>query len=326
MRKGVLPPRMEHFVKSHRSPRTSRAVSLLACLPLSCIALGAAAQDFADDARFELRLSAFNPEANIRFDGTGTATDGTQSEDLAASGEIDSDGRWRPRGELAFRLSPRQSLRANYYDYRRDQSWNFDGDWVDPGTIFDEVEIPGEPVEVPAIDIDGRLSFELASLNYEFAVVDTPRFQWGLGAGVTHATLEARGTGRSTGTGELEPQWETLDWKRDGTSPNLHTRIGWSPTPRLRIEAQAQYLDTRWGDFIDERGHFERGGLLVEYLVTERLGIHVGYDWFRLKLSDDYRGSFEAPPESGVGTVDVAGRLTGQFKVHGPMAGVTFRF
>ena len=68
------------------------------------------------------------------------------------------------------------------------------------------------------------------------------------------------------------------------------------------------------------------GTPLVEYLVTERLGIHVGYDWFRLKLGNDYTGSFDAPPESGVGTVDVAGRLTGQFKVHGPMAGVTFRF
>lgn len=317
---------MEHLVKMPRSPRTTRIASLLACVPLCCIGLEAAAQEAADDARFELRLSAFNPEANIRFDGTGTATDGTRTEDLAASGEIDSDGRWRPRGELAFNLTPRQSLRLNYYDYRRDQSWQFDGDWVDPGNVFDEVELPGDPVEIPAIDVEGRLSFELASLNYEFAVIETPRFQWGLGAGVTHATLAARGTGTSTGTGELEPQWQDLDWKRDGTSPNLHTRIGWSPTPRLRVEAQAQYLDTRWGDFIDERGHFERGGLLVEYLVTERLGIHVGYDWFRLKLSDDYRGSFEAPPESGVGTVDVAGRLTGQFKVHGPMAGVTFRF
>ena len=69
-----------------------------------------------------------------------------------------------------------------------------------------------------------------------------------------------------------------------------------------------------------------RGGLLVEYRVTERIGVHVGYDWFRLKLSNDYRGSFEAPPETGAGTVDVAGKLTGQFKVHGPMAGVTFRF
>lgn len=223
-------------------------------------------------------------------------------------------------------MTPRQSLRMNYYDYRRNQSWNFDGDWIDPGNIFEEVEIPGEPVEIPAIDVDGRLSFELASLNYEFAVVDTPRFQWGLGLGVTHAVLEARGTGTSTGTDEVDPQWESFRWKKDGTSPNLHTRVSWAATPRLRVEAQAQYLDTRWGDFIDERGHFERGGLLVEYLVTERLGIHVGYDWFRLKLGNDYTGSFDAPPESGVGTVDVPGRLTGQFKVHGPMAGVTFRF
>ena len=306
--------------------RLPRLAATLACLPLPFFTAAATAQDVADDARFEIRLSAFNPEANIRLEGTGVATDGEQSEDLAAAGDIDSDGRWRPRGEFAFNMTPRQSLRLNYYDYRRNQSWNFDGDWIDPGNIFDEVEIPGEPVEVPAVDIDGRLSFELASLNYEYAVVDTPRFQWGLGAGVTHAVLEARGTGTSTGTGQVDPQWESFRWKKDGTSPNLHTRIGWAPTERLRVEAQAQYLDTRWGDFVDERGHFERGGLIVEYLVTERLGIHVGYDWFRLKLSNDYRGSFDAPPESGVGTVDVTGKATGEFKVHGPMAGVTFRF
>lgn len=308
----------------HRPHRT--ALPILCGLSLSAAAFTASAQDFADDARFELRLSAFNPEANIRFAGDAVATDGERSEPLDAAGGIDADGRWRPRGEFAFNPSPRQSLRLSYYDYRRDQSWHFDGDWIDPGTVFDEVEVPGEPVEVPAVDVAGRISFELASLNYEFAVVDTPRFQWGVGAGVTHATLEARGTGTSSGTGEVDPQWETLAWKRDGTSPNLHTRIAWAPTPRLRIEAQGQYLDTRWGDFIDERGHFERGGLLVEYLVTERIGIHVGYDWFRLKLSDDYRGTFEAPAESGIGTVDVAGRVTGQFKVHGPMAGVSFRF
>lgn len=223
-------------------------------------------------------------------------------------------------------MTPRQSLRANYYDYRRDESWRFDGDWIDPGAIFDEVELPGDPVEVPGVDLDGRLGFELASLQYDFAVIDTPRFEWGIGLGITHAVLEARATGQSGGTAELDPEWQQVDWKRDGTSPNLHTRIRWSPAARWRIEAQGQYLDTRWGDFIDERGHFERGGVLVEYLVTERIGVHVGYDWFRLKLGDDFRGTFDAPAESGVGTVDVSGRLTGEFKVHGPMAGVTFRF
>lgn len=306
------------------------AGAILGCLSITAAA-AASAQDVPADApeetpRFELRLSAFNPEANIRFTGDAVATNGERTETLDAAGEINADGRWRPRGEFIFNMTPRQSLRANYYDYRRDQSWSFDGDWIDPGTLFEEVVIPGEPVEVPAIDISGRISFELASLNYEYAVVDAPQFQWGLGVGVTHAKLEARGTGTSTGTGEIDPQFEELDWDRNGTSPNLHTRVSWSPTPRLRVEAQAQYLDTGWGNFVNENGHFERGGLLVEYLVTERLGIHVGYDWFRLKLSDDYRGSFEAPPESEIGTVDVAGKLTGQFKVHGPMVGVSFRF
>ena len=96
-------------------PRPHRApvfAAVLACLPLSCLATSAAAQDFTEDARFELRLSAFNPEANIRFAGDGVATDGEQTEDLAASGGIDADGRWRPRGELAFNMSPRQSLRT----------------------------------------------------------------------------------------------------------------------------------------------------------------------------------------------------------------------
>lgn len=321
---GLPTPNRMDPMSRHSPHRT--AASVFCCLSLAIATSTASAQEVSDDARFELRLSAFNPEANIRFTGDAVATNGERSEALSAAGEIHADGRWRPRGELAFNMTPRQSLRLNYYDYRRDQSWGFEGDWVDPGTIFDEVEIPGEPVEVPAVDVSGRISFELANLNYEFAMVDTPRFQWGLGAGFTHATLAARGIATSAGTGDIDPQWEDLDWKRDGTSPNLHTRVAWSPTPRLRIEAQAQYLDTRWGDFIDERGHFERGGLLVEYRVTERIGVHVGYDWFRLKLSDDYRDSFEAPAESGIGTVDVAGKATGEFKVHGPMAGVSVRF
>lgn len=304
-------------------PRLAAAIGAAFALTLASTA---SAQDFGNESRFELRLSGFNPEANIRLSGDGTATNGEQTEFINGSGDIEVDGRWRPRGEFAFNMTPRQSLRANYYDYRRDESWRFDGDWIDPGTIFDEVELPGDPVEVPSVDLDGRLSFELASVNYDFAVIDGPRFQWGIGLGVTHAKLEARATGTSGGTAELDPEWEQVRWARDGTSPNLHTRVSWSPAPRWRIEAQGQYLDTRWGDFLRERGHFERGGLLVEYLITERLAIHAGYDWFRLKLSDNYRGSFDAPGETDIGTVDVTGTLTGQLKVHGPMAGVTFRF
>ena len=80
------------------------------------------------------------------------------------------------------------------------------------------------------------------------------------------------------------------------------------------------------GDFLDQRGHFERAGLVVEYMVNERVGVHVGYDWFRLKLKDDYTARFEGASELDIDPVDVNGELSGQLKVHGPMAGVTFRF
>ena len=297
------------------------ALAACAALAASTFPTTATAQDRANDPRFELRLSAFNPTANVGLSGDGIATDGTDTEEFSGAGDIDVDGRWRPRGEFVWRISDRNTVAASYYDYRRNESWSFAGDWIDPGAIFDE-----DPVEIPGVDLEGRLAFNLASINWDYALVDTDAFEWGLGLGVTRAELEARATGQSTGTAELDPEWESVRWRREGTSPNLHTRLTWRPGERWRVEVQGQYLDTRWGDFIDERGHFERGGLLVEYAVTDNVGIHVGYDWFRLKLSDDYRGSFEAPDESDLGEVDVSGRITGTFKVHGPMAGVSFRF
>jgi hypothetical protein len=322
---ATLHPDMSLAKEPFVTSPTRIAAALVAVIALP-FAHSASAQDFGEPARFELRLSGFNPAADLRLRGDGTATDGERIETLEASGDLEIDGRWRPRGEFAFQMTPRQSLRANYYDYRREESWHFDGDWIDPGAIFDEVELPGDPVEVPSVDLDGRLNFQLASVNYEFAVVDSPRLQWGVGLGISHARLEARATGSSGGTAELDPAWEHVRWKRDGTAPNLHTRVAWIPAPRWRIEVQGQYLDTRWGDFLRERGHFERGGLLVGYLLTDRVALHAGYDWFRLKLSDDYSGSFDAPSETDIGTVDVSGRLTGRLKVHGPMLGVTFRF
>ena len=299
----------------------SLALAACAAVAASVFSTAAAAQDAANDPRFELRLSAFNPKAIVGLSGNGVATNGTDTEEFSGGGDIDIDGRWRPRGEFLWRISDRNTLAASYYDYRRDESWSFEGDWIDPGAIFDE-----DPVEIPGVELEGRLAFKLANINWDYALVDNDAFEWGLGLGVTHAELEARATGRSTGTAELDPEWESVRWRREGTSPNLHTRLTWRPGERWRVEVQGQYLDTRWGDFIDERGDFERGGLLVENMVSERVGVHVGYDWFRLKLKDQYRGTARAPSGIDAGPFPYSGEITGDLNVHGPMAGVTFRF
>lgn len=296
-------------------------LSLLpAALLLATIALPAHAQS--QDDRFVLRLSAFNPEAELGFSGDGVVTDGTERATFGFDERFDTGREWRPRGAIGFRISERQALVGNYYDYRRDETWNFGGQTLDPGSIIG----PGEPIEVPSARIDGRLSISLASLNYEYSVISTERFQWGLGIGVTYAQLEARAAGASTGTDLVDEQFEAVRWKRDGFSPGLHTRLNWVPAERWTVGLEAQYLDTRWGDFLEERGHFERGGLLVEYMLTDRVGIHAGYDWFRLKLSDNYRGTARAPAGIDAGPFPYEGKVTGDLRVHGPMAGVTFRF
>lgn len=308
------------------SPRRSLPLTALpAAIVLALLAVPAHAQSQSQsqgDDRFVLRLSAFNPQAELGFSGNGVVTDGTDDASFDFNESFDTGREWRPRGAIGFRMSDRQSLVANYYDYRRDETWNYGGTVLDTGTI-----IPGgDTIEVPGASIDGRLSFNLASLNYDFAVVQTESFEWGLGLGVTYAELEVLANGASLGTDLVEPQFENVRWKRDGFSPGLHTRLAWRPADRWSVGVEAQYLDTRWGDFLDERGHFERGGVIVEYMVSERVGIHAGYDWFRLKLSDEYRGTARGPDALDVGPFPYSGKVTGDLKVHGPMAGVTFRF
>lgn len=291
------------------------SLSLLAAVA-GTIALPAHAQDVERDDRFTLRLSAFYPEASLRLSGDGTATGGTDSVSFEG-GETASFGNvWRPRGSIGFRISDRQALVGNYYDYSDDEDFTYPGGWLGPD--------PGG-VEIPALSVNGEASFRLASLNYEYSFIHTPAFQWGLGVGVTHAALEMEANATSAATDDLPAESASLRWKESGFSPGVHTRITWRPADRWRIGLEGQYLDTSWGDILEEDGHFERAGFVVEYLVNERVGIHIGYDWFRLKLEDGYRASIPAD-DIGLDPIQLDGRIQGDLKVHGPMAGLTFRF
>lgn len=273
------------------------------------------------DDRFILRLSTFGPEAELGFSGDGTVSDGSARANFDFDERFDTSRSWRPRGAFGFRFSDRQALVANYYDFRRSETWEYGG------TVLDAAGIGADgPVEVPGARLDARLALNLASLNYEYSFISNDTLQWGVGLGVTWAELEARASGSSDGTDLVDPQFETVQWKRDGFSPGLHTRLTWMPAERWYIGLEAQYLDTGWGDFLDEDGHFERAGLFVEYMVSQRVGVHLGYDWFRLKLADDYHGTAAAPDGVDAGPFPYQGRITGDLRVHGPMAGVTFRF
>jgi len=302
-----------------RAPLTPLRCAALAAALAALVPAVASAQDGNDrDDRFTLRLSAFNPGADLRLGVDGEATDGTDTLTFSDAATMDTGDEWRPRGAINFRISDRQSIGASYYDYENDDSWSFGGGSVDPGV--------GGAVELPTAEADGRLKFEMASLHYEYAVVATPAFEWGLGLGATHVNLEATADATWSATPELDAGSARLRDKLSGWSPALHTRLTWRPADRWRVDFEGQYLNTEWGDFVDEDGHFERAGIVAEYLVNDRIGVHVGYDWFRLKLRDSYAGTVVPPVESGLGDIAFTGTARGELKVHGPMAGITFRF
>ena len=112
------------------------------------------------DDRFVLRLSAFNPEAELGFSGNGVVTDGTDDATFGFSEDFDTGREWRPRGAVGFRISERQALVGNFYDYQRDETWEYGGNVLDTGTI-----IPGgDPIEVPGARIDGGSHTPIGSL------------------------------------------------------------------------------------------------------------------------------------------------------------------
>lgn len=307
--------RVSHAPRA-RFRRTAMAFALLAIAAVQT----ASAQDGTDrDDRFTLRLSAFNPGANLNLGLDGEATSEGETAVFSDAVNLDTGDEWRPRGALNFRISDRHSIGASYYDYENDEDWSFGGGSVDPG-------LPDGPVGLPAADAHGRIKFAMASAHYEYAIVDTPALEWGLGLGVTHLDLEATADVAWSGTDELEAGSARMEEGFDGWSPAVHTRLTWRPSDRWRVDLDGQYLDAGWGDFIDEDGHFERAGVVVEYLVTDRIGIHVGYDWFRLKLRDNFSGTIVPPAEAGLADIAWSAAARTELKVHGPMAGVTFRF
>ena len=135
-------------------------------LPLT-LALAAAGVAFArpahaiEDDRFTLRLGAMQVDAQSELRGS-TVFAGQPfefSEDFDFGGD-----EVVPRLEGQFRFSERNRLLFNYFGYDKDRRATLGQD-----LSFDDVTIPAGSFA------KGKAKFQLASLMYDYAVVDDPR-------------------------------------------------------------------------------------------------------------------------------------------------------
>lgn len=294
--------------------KPARTLATLAALPLA-FAITTAASAGSDDDRLTIKLSAFGADASIRGSVDGRArTDGLPVSAAFRGSEEIRGSDTRPHIQLMWRIGDRHRLTAAHYEVGQGRDYSF-SESLDLSGI-DRGEARG--------DLEGGfdIEFELANIMYEYTVFQGEGWSVGAAAGVHWARLEA------TSNARLDVEWEDearsfeegYDWSRRRWAPGIGLTARWQPADRWRLSADAQRFETRWGNFTSEDGFYERVGLNAEYRLARNIGVHAGYDWFRLKISDDFRGGLLD------GEVRYSGTARAQLRVHGPTLGLTLAF
>lgn len=270
-----------------------RFIPALAPCALALGLFSAAAAHAAEaDPRFTLRLGAMN----IDTDNTirGSTRIGGQNVDL--SEDFSMGGKeWEPRVDGMFRISDRQRVIFDYFKYDKDRRETL-GDTVSYG----DTTVPAGSF------VKGELKYQVATLVYDYSVVDGETFDFGLQLGAEYAKISADAY---ADLGDLY-QGRFINEKADGIAPVVGARVTFTPSEHWMINLQGQYLNTRWGNFDDYKGDLSRANAIVQYNFNKNFGIFAGYDWF--KLDADKRGS-----DGVIG-------LKQEFK--GPLAGVSLSF
>ena len=296
--------------------RLSLFTKLAAALSLSLVATGAMAQDRMDHSTWEISGSYFRPKTELSLHGAGTITDGTTSESGSARGSVDDrfnggqlEGIWRP--------TDRQRVVAGWYRVGNDKNYGLQ----DSGIV--EVN-PGETYDYA---IDGRANwttdFDLYRLTYGFDVyqnskVNVTALIGGYGAKIKTA-FRTRGT--AIADGEAYDLYSVNKYEETKYAPGVGLSTEWRPADRWEVRASAEGFRTQWGDF-DLDGHFIRAQAQVGYRFHDNWTGFAGYDWFELKLKDNYSGSgsFEGVDYAANGTA------TARLRVHGPVVGLRANF
>jgi len=244
------------------------------------------------DPRFTLRLGAMNIDSDNTLRGSGVIAGqpASFSEDFKLGGR-----EWEPRVDGVFRLSDRQRLIFDYFRYDKDRRETL-GDTISYG----DVTVPAGSF------VKGELKYQVASLVYDFSVVDSEKFDLGLQLGAEYAKVSANA---HADLGDLY-NGRFLDESTDGVAPVVGVRLAFAPSEHWLANLQGQYLNTHWGNFDNYDGDLSRANAIVQYNFNRNFGVFAGYDWF--KLEADRHGS-----DGVIG-------LKQEFK--GPLAGVSLSF
>lgn len=243
--------------------------SFRACAILLLASLGIAPAAGATEDPLVVRVGAMHVNGDVRLRG--------QVDDYAPDIGYGSE-RFKfadksvPRIEGSYHVSARNRLLFNYFRYAPDRDYTLDEDIVLEGQVL--------PAGSTAT---AGTRFKLGTLAWDGALVETPQTSLGVQFGIAWGTVEghlaARVRGRDLRTSEY----------RHGFAPVLGARFARrSAGGRWQFIAQGQYVNANWGNMERYNGDLTRLNALVEYRPGPHLGLHLGYDAFRLDIDHDF--------------------------------------
>jgi hypothetical protein len=224
--------------------------------------------------RFQLGLGTFinGSSLKIRLDGElgeiGTPVDWSRTIGDKDVSRFRLDGLWRIIG--------RHHLRLMYTDYSS----------VAERSIQEEIIWDGEVIPVGAL-VRGAFGFEVFELAYEYAFVRRPNLEVSASIGLHNTELEA------TLLGQVQVGEDQTTVERGGTAD-----VG-APLPVFGARGLWRLSDEVYADLLGQAFYLSVGdyeGRILNWRATvlwqwhPRVGIGLGYDWFRVDVDGEDSG------------------------------------
>jgi hypothetical protein len=279
-------------MKTSKCHQTTHRV-LLATL-LSLTSLSGASADLLGtgyNKQLHFRLAGFfaTTRTEIRVDSES----GVIGETISFEDDLNLSERERlPLLDITYRFNPRHMIDFSYTNLSRSGS-----------TAFGKEGITTDDIKWSAgAEIDSQFDSEVYRLAYGYSFVNDGKKEFGLLAGlhVTRFNVEISGTGSivalDPGSGdEVEVEGEarrTYDTGFTVPLPVIGIHGSYSITPDLYLRGWGQFFSLKYEDY---DGRLLNAAGLLEYNLTEHIGLGIGYVYYGYDLDVDgssLNGSF----------------------------------
>ncbi len=252
---------------------------------------GEAALGDSFNKRFTLRLSGF--QASTATDIQVNSKDGVVGEEISFEDDLGlSDRETQPLLDITYRFNPKHMVDFSYVNLSRS------------GTkVFERSGVTTENIEwVAGTELSGSFDSEVYRISYGYSFINDGKKELGmlLGLHVTRMNISLSGRGNLVAIDPATGDEVVIEGEADRSYdsgftiplPVIGLHGAYAFTDQLRVRGWGQLFSLSYEDY---DGSLTNAAGMLEYDITDNLGLGAGYAFYRYNLDaegSDYVGSF----------------------------------